>query len=181
MAIAPTLIRFLNLTSTPFSQLPKIFAMLRGGCKLDPIWMIDHIALANRQWKKRCFIVSSSWQKTHFLQPCQLRFSRLSLVRITPRRRYQANTFDSSLAASSTSKCFYYYKPVIWVLLTPHTWILPRIYHSCWVPNEIYLSLEPIGMKLISVAIHSKRLIGNRLHYVWTSWMEGKFPSHPEG
>jgi hypothetical protein len=31
--------------------------------------------------------------KMHFLVPCQLRFTRVSLVRITPLRRYQAKTF----------------------------------------------------------------------------------------
>jgi hypothetical protein len=45
-AIAPTLISGLNLGSTPLSQLPKIFATLRGGYKVEPIWMVDHIDLA---------------------------------------------------------------------------------------------------------------------------------------
>jgi hypothetical protein len=36
-AIAPTLIRTLYLASTPFSQLPNIFATLFGGYKVEPI------------------------------------------------------------------------------------------------------------------------------------------------
>jgi hypothetical protein len=39
-----------------------------------------------------CFIVLSWWQKTHDLLLCQLYLTRLSLVRITPRRRYHVNT-----------------------------------------------------------------------------------------
>jgi hypothetical protein len=52
--------------------------------------MIDHIDLAKRQWKNRCLIVSSWWQKTHLVLPCLFRFTRLSLVWITPRQRYHA-------------------------------------------------------------------------------------------
>ena len=89
-AIAPTLIRSLNLCSTPLSQLPNKFAMLLGGYKLEPIWMIDHIELVKLHWKKRCLIVSSWWQNTHFLLPYQFRLARLSFVRIAPRRRYHA-------------------------------------------------------------------------------------------
>jgi len=63
-----------------------------GGCKVEPIWMADHIDLTNSHWKNKCVMVSSCWQKTHFLLPCQLRLARLSLVRITPRRKYHANT-----------------------------------------------------------------------------------------
>ena len=58
-AIAPTRISSLNLESTPFNQLPKIFATLRGGYKVEPIWIADHIDLANSHWKNRCLIVSS--------------------------------------------------------------------------------------------------------------------------
>jgi hypothetical protein len=93
MAIAPIRIKVLNLRSTPLSQLPKRCATLRGGYKVEPIWVIDHIDLANCHSKKRWLIVSSWRQKTHLLLPCQLRLTRLSLVRITPLRRYQAKTF----------------------------------------------------------------------------------------
>jgi hypothetical protein len=89
-ASAPTLISVLNLRSIPWSQFPKILATLVGGHRLEAIWMIDHIDLAKRQWKNRCLIVSSWWQKIHLVLPCQFRFTRLSLVRITPRRRYHA-------------------------------------------------------------------------------------------
>jgi hypothetical protein len=82
--IAPTLIKVLYLWSTPFSQLPKILATLRGRYKVEPIWMIDHIDLANRHWKNKCLIVSSWWKNIHVLLPCQLPLARLSLVRMTP-------------------------------------------------------------------------------------------------
>jgi hypothetical protein len=83
MTIAPILIRRLNLTATPLSQLPNILTTLRVGYKVDPIWTTDHIDLANLHWKNKCLIVSSWWQKTHFLFPCQLRLARLSLVKCT--------------------------------------------------------------------------------------------------
>ena len=91
-ASAATLISCLNLTSTLFSQLSKIWAMLLGGYKVEPIWMIDHIEPENWHSKNKWLIVSSLWQKTHLLLPWQFRFARLSLVRITPRRRYHAKT-----------------------------------------------------------------------------------------
>jgi hypothetical protein len=91
-AIAPTLICFLNLRSIPLSQFPKILVMLHGGYKVEATWMTDHINLAKRHWKNKYFIVSSWWQKTHFLLPCQFRLARLSLVRTTPLRRYHSNT-----------------------------------------------------------------------------------------
>jgi hypothetical protein len=92
-AIAPTLICFLNLQSIPFSQFPNILVILHGGNKVEATWMTDHIVLAKRHWKNKCLIVSSWWQKTHFLLPCQFCFARLSFVKITPLRRYHPNTF----------------------------------------------------------------------------------------
>jgi hypothetical protein len=67
--------------------------MLRGGYKFEATWMTDHIDLAKQHWKKRCPIVLFWWQKTHFLLPCQFRFARLFLVKITPLCRYNPNTF----------------------------------------------------------------------------------------
>ena len=52
--------------------------------------MTGHIDRANLHWKNKCFIVSSSWQKTHCGLPCQFLFIRLSLVKMTLRRRYHA-------------------------------------------------------------------------------------------
>ena len=54
--------------------------------------MIDHIELANVHLKNKCLSVLSLGQKTHCLLPCQLRFTRLSFVRITSRRRYHAKS-----------------------------------------------------------------------------------------
>ena len=82
--IASILLKSLNLRSLPFNQLPKMFATLRGACKVELIWTADHIDLANSYWKNKCVMVSSCWQKTHFLFLCQLRLARLSFVRITP-------------------------------------------------------------------------------------------------
>jgi hypothetical protein len=65
-----------------------MLATLVEGYSLEATWMIDHIDLAKRHWKNKCFIVSLWWQKIHWLLPCQLCLIRLSLVRITPRRKY---------------------------------------------------------------------------------------------
>jgi hypothetical protein len=48
MGIAPTLISLLNIFSTSFSQLTKIFATLHGGYKVEDILMIDHSTLEQR-------------------------------------------------------------------------------------------------------------------------------------
>jgi hypothetical protein len=52
--------------------------------------MIGHIERAKLYWKNKYLIVSSYEQKTHILLQCQFRLIRLSLVRITPRRKYHA-------------------------------------------------------------------------------------------
>jgi hypothetical protein len=57
MAIAPTLTSSLDLGSASFSELSKIFAMIHGGYKVEPIWMVNHIDLANLQWKNKCFYI----------------------------------------------------------------------------------------------------------------------------
>jgi hypothetical protein len=59
----------------------------------EATWMTDHTERVKWHWKKRCLIVSSWWQKTHFLQPCQFCFTRLSLVKMTSLCRYHPNTF----------------------------------------------------------------------------------------
>jgi hypothetical protein len=79
-ASAPTLISVLNLRSIPWSQFLNILATLVGGRRLKAIWMIDHIDLAKWHWKNRCLIVSSWWQKTHLVLPCQFRFTRLYII-----------------------------------------------------------------------------------------------------
>jgi hypothetical protein len=94
-AIAPTLICFLNLLFILLSQFPEMLVILCGGNKVEATWMTDHIDLAKRHWKNKCLIVSSSWQKTQALLPFQFRLARLSLVKITPLRRYHPNTLIS--------------------------------------------------------------------------------------
>ena len=91
MATAPTLRIIMYLWSTPCSQFPKILATLLDGYKFEATWMTDHIERAKLHWKNKYLIVSFWWQKTHFVLPCQFHLTRLSLVRITPWWRYQAN------------------------------------------------------------------------------------------
>jgi hypothetical protein len=67
-----------------------MLATLVGWYKVKANWVIDHIDLTNRHWKNKCFIISSWWQKIHFLLSCQFRFVRLSLVSLF--RRYHPNT-----------------------------------------------------------------------------------------
>jgi hypothetical protein len=62
-AIAPTLMCFLYLLSIPFSQFPKMLAILHGGNKVEATWMTNHIDLAKRYWKNKCLILSSWWQE----------------------------------------------------------------------------------------------------------------------
>jgi hypothetical protein len=69
-----------------------MLAILHGGNKVEATWMTDHIDIAKWHWKNKRLILSSWWQKTHVLLPFQFRFARLSLVKITPLRRYHSNT-----------------------------------------------------------------------------------------
>jgi hypothetical protein len=91
--IAPTLICFLNLLSIPFSQFPNMLIIPYGGNKVEATWMSDHIDLAKRHLKNKCFIVSSWWWKIYFLLSYQFRFVRLSFVKTIHLRRYHPNTF----------------------------------------------------------------------------------------
>jgi hypothetical protein len=87
-ASAPTLISVLKRRSIPWSQFSETLATLVGGYRLEAIWMTDHIDLAMWHRKNRCLIVFLM-TKTHLLLPGQFRLARLSLIKITPRRRYQ--------------------------------------------------------------------------------------------
>jgi hypothetical protein len=81
-----------------------------GVYKPEAARMIDHIERAKLHWKNICFIVSSCEQKTHGLLPCQFRLIRLSLVRITPQRKYYANFYFSVVFSSSRSS--YYHRQI---------------------------------------------------------------------
>ena len=105
-----------------------MFATGRGGYNLEAIWMVDQIKRATLQSKKMCFIVSSWRQKTHFVLPFQLRLTKLSLVRITPRRAYHANILI--LLAFSSSKVSRFYQLACRVGLGLYTWNRLRIYRS---------------------------------------------------
>jgi hypothetical protein len=67
----------------------------------------------------QCSIVSSWWQKTYILFSCQLHFTRLFLVKITPRQKYHTNIFI--YMGSSSSKFSYYYQLEYQVGLNPCT------------------------------------------------------------
>jgi hypothetical protein len=174
--IAPTLICFLNLLSILLSQLPKILAILRGGYKVEATWMIDHIERVKRHWKKRCLIVSSWGQKTHFLQPYQFRFARLSLVKITPLRRYHPNTFirsgifnfQSLLLLTSSNE---------YLVGSEHcTWKLQRIYHSHEDSNEIRHVQVVAGYSPNVEVRRSKIQVSNPINLFWTIRLEVKSP-----
>ena len=76
-AIAPTLIIVRNLSSIPCNQLPKIFAMDRGGYKFEATWMVDQIERATLQSKKRCLIVSSCRQKNTLCTSISITFDKV--------------------------------------------------------------------------------------------------------
>lgn len=86
-AIAPIRIWTLSLRSIPCSQLPKILATewwMQGWGYLDD-WPYRTCKLTIEEQMFYGF-------KQHFKLPCQLCFARLSFVKTTPRRRYQAKT-----------------------------------------------------------------------------------------
>jgi hypothetical protein len=93
VAAAPSRISGFKSFSRPHSQLPKILDTLRGWDKPKAACIIDHTAWEKRHSKKRCWIVSSLWQKQQTLLPCQLHFGKLSFVRITPLCKYHINIF----------------------------------------------------------------------------------------
>jgi hypothetical protein len=69
--------------------------------------MIIHIDLAKQHWNNKCLIVSFWWQNTHWLLPCQFHLTRLSLVRMTPRRKYHPIFLVFNGIASSKFSCCY--------------------------------------------------------------------------
>jgi hypothetical protein len=98
VAAAPNNIIGLRSFWNPRSQLPKRWEMLRGWGRFNAMCMQPQTTHAKRHSKKRCLIVSFLWQKQHFSLPCQLRFTKLSFVKITPLRRYHIKFFIFSRA-----------------------------------------------------------------------------------
>jgi hypothetical protein len=49
---------YISCETVDFEAVYKL-ATLVGGYRLEAAWMIDHIDLAKRHWKKRCLMVSS--------------------------------------------------------------------------------------------------------------------------
>jgi hypothetical protein len=96
VATAPNKIKGLRSFWNPRSQLPKRWEMLRGWGRFNAACMQLLTTLANQYSKKRCLTVSFSWQKQHFSLPCQLHFTKLSFVKITPLRRYHIKIFTFS-------------------------------------------------------------------------------------
>ena len=69
--------------STPSSHVPNNMLIEVGWLILNAIWIDRHRILANRQSRKRCLMFSVWSQKLHLEEPTQLRFARLSLVKMT--------------------------------------------------------------------------------------------------
>ena len=69
--------------SIPSSHVPNNVLMEFGEVILKAMWTDLHKFFAKGQSRKRCLIDSSLSQKLHPLDPVQLRFTKLSLVRIT--------------------------------------------------------------------------------------------------
>ena len=92
-AVALTKINNLSFLFTPVNQYPSIWDIDLGGVNPVAIWTIRQIILACWQSKNRCLIVSLQLQKQHFVLLVQFLFAKLSLVKITPRWRYQMKIF----------------------------------------------------------------------------------------
>ena len=82
-AHTPTRICLVVTTSIPSSHVPNNVLMEFRGVTLKAMWIDLHKIFAKGQSRKRCLIDSSLSQKLHLLQPVQLRFAKLSLVRMT--------------------------------------------------------------------------------------------------
>ena len=91
-AQTPTRICRANSGSTPLSHVPNNVLTELGGEILKAIWTVLHKTLASGQSRKRCLIVSSQSQKLHLVGHVQLRFVKLSLVKITCLCRNHINT-----------------------------------------------------------------------------------------
>ena len=92
-AQTPTRICLANSGCTPLSHVPNNVLTEFGGVILKAIWIVLHKILASGQSRKRCLIVSSRSQKLHLVGPVQLRFVKLSLVKITCLWTNHINTF----------------------------------------------------------------------------------------
>jgi hypothetical protein len=97
--------------------------------------MADHTALAKQHWKKRCLIFSLWWQKIYLVLPCQFLFTRLSLVRTSPRRRYQPKILIFRGIFISKFSCYYrshiqedksFIHGVDWLLMMARWWMVPK-------------------------------------------------------
>jgi len=77
----------------PGNECPSIWYIDLGGLNSVAIWTIRQIILACWQSKNKCLIVSLQSQKQHFVLLVQFLFAKLSLVKITPRWRYQMKIF----------------------------------------------------------------------------------------
>src|SRR3990170_7717412 len=82
-AQTPTRICLAVSGSIPLSHVPNNVLTELGGVILNAIWTVRHMTFANGQSRKKCLIVSSRSQKLHLVGPVQLRFTKLSLVKIT--------------------------------------------------------------------------------------------------
>ena len=67
----------------PSSHVPNKVLMEFGGVMLKAMWTDRHKFFAKGQSRKRCLMDSCWSQKLHLVDPVQLRFTKLSFVKIT--------------------------------------------------------------------------------------------------
>jgi hypothetical protein len=88
-ATTPISTKALCLCEKLLSQGPKRLAVLVGFVTPKVTLIANHINLAIKQSKKRCYIVSCSLPKQQRVHPFHCLLAKLSLVKITPFNKYQ--------------------------------------------------------------------------------------------
>ena len=128
----------------------------------------------NLHWKNKCLIVSSWWQKMHCELPCQFLLIRLSLIRITPLRRYHAKIFVFngifkrqiilllSTGTSSWSKALYIESSVNWPFFC-------RFHRNTSAPGDNWI----VDRRCNNV-FHDSSLVP--INLFWMSHWVGRFP-----
>jgi hypothetical protein len=95
----PTRNKFLKLLFIFITQIPNIWFILTGGPIPKVNWITCHINLAIIQSSKKCCMVSWLLQKQHFVSPCQLLLTKLSLnITLLNRNQRKTLTFSGSLS-----------------------------------------------------------------------------------
>ena len=76
-------IRDAVIWSTPANHVPNNVLIEFGGVMSKAMWTDRHKFFAKGQSRKRCLMDSCWSQKLHLVDPVQLRFARLSFIKIT--------------------------------------------------------------------------------------------------